>query len=143
MASCNRMAVRFPRTSWFAAVYCASAFCVSAEQKPGPLPRSTPEQQGISSAAILDFIQSANRRIDAMASVGSAGPLPVGSLRVAKSDRSPGPAAGVGSAGPLPVGSLRVATFDKLRRFASPDSRQPSGGGSLSVRTRGSVVLRR
>lgn len=40
--------------------------CVSAEEKSGSLPRGTPEQQGISSAAILDFIQSADQKIDAI-----------------------------------------------------------------------------
>lgn len=33
---------------------------------PGPLPRATPESQGVSPAAVLDFIDSADRTIDAM-----------------------------------------------------------------------------
>lgn len=38
----------------------------AAEEKPIALQRSTPEKQGISSAAILDFVESADRQIDAM-----------------------------------------------------------------------------
>ncbi len=66
MASCNKLAVRFPKTLCFAALYCAFMFCASAETQSASLPRSTPEQQGISSAAILDFIQSADQKIDAI-----------------------------------------------------------------------------
>src|SRR5262247_2026351 len=37
-----------------------------ADPAPGSLPRGQPEAQGISSAAILDFIDSAEKRIDAL-----------------------------------------------------------------------------
>jgi CubicO group peptidase (beta-lactamase class C family) len=40
-----------------------------AAQDPGSLPRSTPEQQGISSSAVLAFVQAADSSIDAMNSV--------------------------------------------------------------------------
>jgi CubicO group peptidase (beta-lactamase class C family) len=43
-----------------------NVFCRAADESSAPLPRSTPEKQGISSAAILDFIQSADRQIDAI-----------------------------------------------------------------------------
>jgi len=38
----------------------------TAANNSGSLPRSTPEAQGISSAAILDFVTSADRQVDAM-----------------------------------------------------------------------------
>ncbi len=38
----------------------------SAETAPPPLPRSTPEAQGISSAAILDFVKAADQNIDSL-----------------------------------------------------------------------------
>ena len=37
-----------------------------AAQTAGPLPRTSPERQGISSAAILDFVQAADTGVDAM-----------------------------------------------------------------------------
>ena len=43
-----------------------AAVCGATDTLPGGLPRSTPEAQGISSAAILDFVQSADRQVDAM-----------------------------------------------------------------------------
>jgi CubicO group peptidase (beta-lactamase class C family) len=43
----------------------AGAVRLSAQNGP-PLPRSTPEQQGISSAAILAFVQAADTGVDAM-----------------------------------------------------------------------------
>lgn len=42
---------------------------VGASRLTAQLPRSTPERQGISSAAILDFVQAADTSIDAMNSV--------------------------------------------------------------------------
>lgn len=45
----------------FVATCCAAQTVFSA-----PLPRSTPEEQGISSSAILDFVQSADQQVDAM-----------------------------------------------------------------------------
>lgn len=44
---------------------CISAWCAFA----APLPRSTPEKQGISSSAILEFVEAAGRQIDALHSV--------------------------------------------------------------------------
>src|SRR5579863_5819678 len=38
----------------------------AADTKPSSLPRSTPEKQGVSSAALLDFIQSADTKLDAI-----------------------------------------------------------------------------
>lgn len=58
--------MRFPTTLSFAILYSVGMLCASAQEKSGALPRSTPEQQGISSAAILDFIQSADQKIDAI-----------------------------------------------------------------------------
>lgn len=43
-----------------------SVCCAAQATLSAPLPRSTPEAQGISSAAILDFVQSADRQVDAM-----------------------------------------------------------------------------
>ncbi|MFL5580372.1 MAG: serine hydrolase domain-containing protein [Gemmatimonadaceae bacterium] len=43
----------------------AGATAVAA-QSAGPLPRTSPERQGISSAAILDFVQAADTGVDAM-----------------------------------------------------------------------------
>src|ERR1700692_4907911 len=47
-------------------LFSLAAICGAADTLPGGLPRSTPEAQGISSAAILDFVQSADRQVDAM-----------------------------------------------------------------------------
>ena len=41
------------------------SFCMAAEG-PSPLPRSSPESQGISSSALLGFINAADKKIDAM-----------------------------------------------------------------------------
>lgn len=49
----------------FTVLALAGAASLSAQNGP-PLPRSTPEQQGISSAAILAFVQAADTGIDAM-----------------------------------------------------------------------------
>src|SRR5580693_2420200 len=43
-----------------------TSVCAAAESSSSALPRSTPEAEGISSAAILDFVQSADRQVDAM-----------------------------------------------------------------------------
>jgi len=45
---------------------CLSLACLCGAADHSALPRSTPEAQGISSAAILDFIQSADKQVDAM-----------------------------------------------------------------------------
>src|SRR5262249_11995613 len=39
---------------------------VAAAEKPLALPRSTPEEQGVSSPALLEFIEAADRDIDQM-----------------------------------------------------------------------------
>jgi CubicO group peptidase (beta-lactamase class C family) len=43
-----------------------AAVCGAAEKASPPLPRSAPEAQGISSAAILDFVQTADRQVNAI-----------------------------------------------------------------------------
>ena len=47
-------------------LFSLATICGAADTLPGALPRSTPEAQGISSAAIFDFVQSADRQVDAM-----------------------------------------------------------------------------
>ena len=49
----------------FAWVVCGSSLCVAADH-PSSLPRSSPEAQGVSSAALLEFVEAADRDIDAM-----------------------------------------------------------------------------
>lgn len=49
--------------SWFVSL---ATVCGAADQSALVLPRSTPEVQGISSAAILDFVQAADQQVDAM-----------------------------------------------------------------------------
>lgn len=50
----------------FAAITGNAAVSVAAEPASTSLPRSSPESQGISSAAILDFVAAADKRLDAM-----------------------------------------------------------------------------
>jgi len=45
---------------------CLVRVCAAAENDSNALPRSTPEAQGVASAAILDFVQSADQQVDAM-----------------------------------------------------------------------------
>jgi CubicO group peptidase (beta-lactamase class C family) len=45
---------------------CAGSVCPAADISAGKLPRSTPEKQGISSSAILAFIEAADEKIDTM-----------------------------------------------------------------------------
>ncbi len=45
---------------------CTGSVCPAADHSPHSLPRSSPEKQGISSAAILDFIEAADEKIDTM-----------------------------------------------------------------------------
>ena len=47
-------------------LFSIAAICGAADPQPAALPRSTPEAQGISSAAILDFVQASDRQVDAM-----------------------------------------------------------------------------
>jgi CubicO group peptidase (beta-lactamase class C family) len=56
------------KTHLVALVVCAGSVCVAAEGGPS-LPRSSPEAQGVSSAAVLAFVEAADRDIDAMNSV--------------------------------------------------------------------------
>jgi len=44
------------------AVMFGASCCIAAEKSPNALPRSTPEAQGISSAAILEFIEAADKQ---------------------------------------------------------------------------------
>ena len=50
-----------------AIVACGATFCVASE--PSSLPRSSPEAQGVSSPAVLAFVEAADRTIDALHSV--------------------------------------------------------------------------
>ena len=45
---------------------CTGSVCPAADPSSRNLPRSSPEKQGISSAAILEFIEAANEKIDTM-----------------------------------------------------------------------------
>jgi CubicO group peptidase (beta-lactamase class C family) len=49
-----------------ALLLCIGQLGNAAEEESPALPRSTPEKQGISSAAILDFVEAADRQVDAM-----------------------------------------------------------------------------
>ena len=59
----------------FIAMLCSAALLlaltgsISAQNRGGDLPRSTPEAQGVSSAALLSFIENADQKIDTMNSV--------------------------------------------------------------------------
>ena len=52
-------------TSCLASVVCAGAI-LGAASAPPALPRNTPESQGISSSAILDFVNEAEQKLDAL-----------------------------------------------------------------------------
>lgn len=56
---------RFNR-SYTVVVFCLLASITSFAQKSASLPRSSPEQQGISSADLLAFVEAADKEIDAM-----------------------------------------------------------------------------
>lgn len=47
-------------------LFCTTAICMAADPSFRNLPRSTPEKQGVASAAILDFIEAADHQIDTM-----------------------------------------------------------------------------
>ena len=49
-----------------ASFLCLAFACSASEKSSSALPRSTPEAQGISSAAILDFVQTADRQVAEM-----------------------------------------------------------------------------
>jgi CubicO group peptidase (beta-lactamase class C family) len=52
--------------SLVALVACSGSLCLSAAQASSPLPRSTPETQGVSSSALLAFVEAADKDIDSM-----------------------------------------------------------------------------
>ena len=58
--------MRLEKIAPLALFLCIGPLCNAAEEMPVALPRSAPEKQGISSAAILDFVQAADRQVDAM-----------------------------------------------------------------------------
>ncbi len=45
---------------------CAALFCAAGQSQPFTFPRAAPEREGISSAAILDFVESADHKIDSL-----------------------------------------------------------------------------
>src|SRR5882672_6582867 len=45
---------------------CISTVCFAAEKASPGLPRSAPEAQGVSSSAILEFVEAADKQVDAM-----------------------------------------------------------------------------
>jgi CubicO group peptidase (beta-lactamase class C family) len=51
--------------TWVSAL-CLGVMCAAADRASPTLPRSGPEEQGISSAAILDFADTADRQVDAL-----------------------------------------------------------------------------
>ena len=51
------------------ALFLFAASATVAAAQPTPLPRSTPEAQGISSASILAFVEDAEKKIDALHSL--------------------------------------------------------------------------
>jgi CubicO group peptidase (beta-lactamase class C family) len=52
--------------SFAAVLFAAGSLCSAAERASSPLPRSSPEAQGVSSSAILAFIEAAEKDIDAL-----------------------------------------------------------------------------
>jgi CubicO group peptidase (beta-lactamase class C family) len=55
------------KTPCFAAiVLLAGSHCLAAERSSSPMPRSSPEAQGVSSSALLSFVEAADKNIDAM-----------------------------------------------------------------------------
>jgi CubicO group peptidase (beta-lactamase class C family) len=52
-----------------AVVVCGGSLCAAAERAPSPMPRSSPESQGVSSSAVLAFVEAADKDIDALHSV--------------------------------------------------------------------------
>jgi CubicO group peptidase (beta-lactamase class C family) len=60
------LARTMPRLALVSLFGLGGALCLAAE-KPSPgLPRSTPEEQGVSSSRVLSFVEAADERIDAM-----------------------------------------------------------------------------
>ena len=49
--------------TWAAVVICFCTMRVAEGSEPSALPRSSPEEQGVSSSALLDFIEKADRDI--------------------------------------------------------------------------------
>jgi CubicO group peptidase (beta-lactamase class C family) len=52
--------------SLLAVAACSGWLCLNAAQASSPLPRSTPEEQGVSSSAVLAFVEAADKDLDAM-----------------------------------------------------------------------------
>ena len=52
--------------SAIALVACSASFGIAAAHASSPLPRSTPEKQGVSSSALLGFVEAADKDVDAM-----------------------------------------------------------------------------
>jgi CubicO group peptidase (beta-lactamase class C family) len=52
--------------SVLALVVCSGSLSIAAAHASSPLPRSSPEAQGVSSAALLAFVEAADRDVDAM-----------------------------------------------------------------------------
>ena len=65
------MTARLTRSGRFSVLALVCAVRLSAQG--AQLPRSTPETQGISSAAILSFVQAADTGVDAMNSFSRSG----------------------------------------------------------------------
>lgn len=59
--------MRLPRWLILVSLLCSSGTVSPAAERPGPgLPRSSPEEQGVSSSALLAFVEAADEKIDAM-----------------------------------------------------------------------------
>ena len=58
--------IRMKTLSVLALVACSGSFCIAAAQASSPLPRSSPEAQGVSSSAVLAFVEAADKNIDSM-----------------------------------------------------------------------------
>jgi CubicO group peptidase (beta-lactamase class C family) len=52
--------------SAFALAACGASLFIPAAQASSPLPRSTPEKQGVSSAALLAFVEAADKDVESM-----------------------------------------------------------------------------
>src|SRR5215218_4351769 len=58
------------KTHWLIGlVACGGTICAAAEPPAGALPRSSPEAQGVASAAIRGFVEAADKTLDSLHSV--------------------------------------------------------------------------
>jgi CubicO group peptidase (beta-lactamase class C family) len=55
--------------AFIALIACSSSYSLAADQARSPLPRSSPEAQGVTSAGLLEFVEAADKNIDSMNSV--------------------------------------------------------------------------